>query len=604
MIKDKKYIRLLINKTLFSKYGDSKEELNKQYIYSLLKDKKCHYSSLFKDYLIYDYIDEFLKKNYLLDELKAKLPQISIYYYHYLSFFCRPFFKHFYYNNTIQNCFDNKAEIFYKETYEIKNIKKKTKEDKGMIIFDQKTRKLLENTIVQNTLDVNSNINEINTIKENDNNKDEEFFTIKTQNDILLDILSNLSTQQNKSKKKEEDNLKNKKNNSKKNSSEKKNNLKINFIKNGKSGLFNLYKKSKIISERERILSAGNSNSPNVSSKSNLINFKKYKPLYNIYKNSSLLNSNITSYIKNNKNSSLKKSYSKSNINQSKTNLEKKNYKKIKTKSFSSYYNRNNIDRGVSSNLILTYLNCINSHNSRSRSIKNKGKKNMKDSLEIKSASNIFSVRSYHHNSNANKSGITKCFSNNFKKKDNKSKTKRKIKVNKSLDTLLNKIYFLENNNNHKDNILNYPDKKAVDLNVNVNFNNINININAGVSLNKNKNHSYIKKKQSKNNEKSKIINKKIENLLNKIKELNPRRINDILYSNKNKFNNDLYHFEHLTPSGFTTTQQRNKKEIHYNHLNKKNSSKKKNSTKHERNVFSSREHSSNKCKSVFNSSK
>ena len=473
-----------------------------------------------------------------------------------------------------------------------------------MIIFDQKTRKLLENTIVQNTLDVNSNINEINTIKENDNNKDEEFFTIKTQNDILLDILSNLSTQQNKSKKKEEDNLKSKKNNSKKNSSEKKNNLKINFIKNGKSGLFNLYKKSKIISERERILSAGNSNSPNVSSKSNLINFKKYKPLYNIYKNSSLLNSNITSYIKNNKNSSLKKSYSKSNINQSKTNLEKKNYKKIKTKSFSSYYNRNNIDRGVSSNLILTYLNCINSHNSRSRSIKNKGKKNMKDSLEIKSASNIFSVRSYHHNSNANKSGITKCFSNNFKKKDNKTKTKRKIKVNKSLDTLLNKIYFLENNNNHKDNILNYPDKKAVDLNVNVNFNNINININTGVSLNKNKNHSYIKKKQSKNNEKSKIINKKIENLLNKIKELNPRRINDILYSNKNKFNNDLYHFEHLTPSGFTTTQQRNKKEIHYNHLNKKNSSKKKNSTKHERNVFSSREHSSNKCKSVFNSSK
>ena len=334
MIKDKKYIRLLINKTLFSKYGDSKEELNKQYIYSLLKDKKCHYSSLFKDYLIYDYIDEFLKKNYLLDELKAKLPQISIYYYHYLSFFCRPFFKHFYYNNTIQNCFDNKAEIFYKETYEIKNIKKKTKEDKGMIIFDQKTRKLLENTIVQNTLDVNSNINEINTIKENDNNKDEEFFTIKTQNDILLDILSNLSTQQNKSKKKEEDNLKSRKNNRQKNSSEKKNNLKINFIKNGKSGLFNLYKKSKIISERERILSAGNSNSPNISSKSNLINFKKYKPLYNIYKNSSLLNSNITSYIKNNKNSSLKISYSKSNINQSKTNLEKKIIKKLKLNPF------------------------------------------------------------------------------------------------------------------------------------------------------------------------------------------------------------------------------------------------------------------------------
>jgi hypothetical protein len=227
----------------------------------------------------------------------------------------------------------------------------------------------------------------------------------------------------------------------------------------------------------------------------------------------------------------------------------------------------------------------------------------MKDSLEIKSASNIFSVRSHHQNSIANKSVITNYISNNLKK-DIKTKGKVKIiKVNKSLDTLLNKIQFLENNNNHN-NILNYPDKKSVNLNVNVNLNNINININTGVSLNKNKNHSYIKKKQSKNNEKSKIINKKMENLLNKIKELNPRRINDILYSNKNKFNNDLYHFEHLTPSGFTTTQQRNKKEIHYNHLTKKNSSKKKNSKKLERNVFSSREHSSNKCKSVFNSSK
>ncbi len=131
MFKEKIKSPLLIKQILFSKYGDSKTELNKQYIYSLLKNKKCHFSSLFKDYLIYDYIDEFLRKIYFIDELKAKLPQISLYYYHYLSFFCRPFFKNFYYNNIIQNYFDNKAEIFYKETYENKNnnnfIKKKKK---------------------------------------------------------------------------------------------------------------------------------------------------------------------------------------------------------------------------------------------------------------------------------------------------------------------------------------------------------------------------------------------------------------------------------------------------------------------------------------------
>ena len=86
-------------------------------------------------------IDEFLKKSYFLDELIPKLPQISLYYYHYLSFFCRPFFKNFFYNNTIQNYFDNKAEIFYKETYEVKNnknLKKKKKMRKEWLYLTKK----------------------------------------------------------------------------------------------------------------------------------------------------------------------------------------------------------------------------------------------------------------------------------------------------------------------------------------------------------------------------------------------------------------------------------------------------------------------------------
>ena len=103
---------IIINQNLINKYGNSNEECNKQFIYSLLNNKKCHYTSIFKDYLIYDYIDEFLKKGYSIQESKLKLPKISIYYFHYLSFFCRPFFRNFYYNNIIQNYFDNKAEIF------------------------------------------------------------------------------------------------------------------------------------------------------------------------------------------------------------------------------------------------------------------------------------------------------------------------------------------------------------------------------------------------------------------------------------------------------------------------------------------------------------
>ena len=608
MNKKEKTKSFIIQQNLLNKYRNSKEEFNKQYIYSLLNNKKCHFTSIFKDFLIFDYLDEFLKRNYSIEESKHKLPKISIYYFHYLSFFCRPLFKSFYYNHIIQNYFDNKAEIFYKETYAIKNnsYKKRKKDDKEFIIFDQKTRKLLESTIIQNTLDLN--LNEINIIK--NNNKDEEFFTIKTQNDILVDILNNLSTHhnENKSKKKEDDkSKKNTRNNSKKNSSEKKNNLQINFIRNSKNGLFNLYKKCKVTSERDRILSSGNSNSPNFQSNSNLINFKKFKP-QNKNKNSFILNSNMTSYIKNNnKNQSLKISYSKGNINHSKINLEKKNYKKIQTKSF-SHYNGNNIEH-KNSNLILNYLNCIQSNNSRSRSIKYRGKKNMKDSLEMKSTSNIFSVRSYQQINNGNKSVINN-YLNNICKKENKSKSKsksknKKIKVNKSLDTLIKNIDCInENICSHKENnLIHFPEKKSFNLNINLNLNDININLanaNSNISFNKIKNNS-LKKKNNKSNERNTIINKEMEKLIKKIKDLNPNRINEILFSNKNKLNNDiLSHFEHLVSSGFNTSNQRNKKEIMYKHITKKNISKKQINKKNARNVFSSREGSSNKCKSVF----
>ena len=352
MIKEKINKKLFIQQILFSKYVNSKEELNKQYINSLLKNKKCHYSSLFKDYLIYDFIDEFVKKYYSNKESIIKLPKISIYYYHYLKFFCRPFFKNYYYNNLIQRYFDLKGEIFYKEKYGNKdnNFKIRKKNDNGLIIFDNKTRKLLESSIIQATIDLNSNLNDMNLIEENNKNTEEDFFTIKTQNDILLDILNNLTNNQNNNKKKDEEKIKQNKNNvNKKNSSEKKkkNNLEINFIRNGKIGLFNLYKKCKVTSDRYNnnigFLSSGNSNSPNFSSKSNLIHFKKYKPQFNIHKNSFIMNSNMTSYIKthNNKNNNNNKNHNsriinyKGNFNNyTKVNLVKKNIKKFKLNHF------------------------------------------------------------------------------------------------------------------------------------------------------------------------------------------------------------------------------------------------------------------------------
>ena len=135
---NKKTNLFVIEKKIMAKFNikykikyNSRKIYNDLIMFTLLFNKNTHLVSLFKDYMIYDYVDEFLKRFYTDTEISERLPQFSVFYKNYLTFFCQPCFTSFKYNNLIQRNREKKAELFYNKNFREKN--KESNEDEGII---------------------------------------------------------------------------------------------------------------------------------------------------------------------------------------------------------------------------------------------------------------------------------------------------------------------------------------------------------------------------------------------------------------------------------------------------------------------------------------
>jgi len=137
----KKNYNIIIYKNL-NKYSSKDNQYNIKLINDLIESKNCHLVAVFKDYLINDYIDEFLKRIYKKNESFERLPKFSNYYKNYLNFFCKPTFSDFYANSIVQNFGELKAEIYYNENYGTKKERKKQNELKN--IFNDSVKKVIE----------------------------------------------------------------------------------------------------------------------------------------------------------------------------------------------------------------------------------------------------------------------------------------------------------------------------------------------------------------------------------------------------------------------------------------------------------------------------
>ena len=83
-------IRDFINQNL-QNHNSNELKIGIKDINDLIDSKNCHLVAVFKDYLISDYIDEFLRRYYLNKEIKERLPKFEGNYKNYLTFFCKLF---------------------------------------------------------------------------------------------------------------------------------------------------------------------------------------------------------------------------------------------------------------------------------------------------------------------------------------------------------------------------------------------------------------------------------------------------------------------------------------------------------------------------------
>ena len=100
---------------------------------NLIFNKNTHLVSTFKDYMIWDYIEEFLKRFYRNEESNERVPKFASFYKNYLKFFCVPTFKDIFCNEMIHNYSEKKAELFYNENYKSKKEKNSFQEDYGVL---------------------------------------------------------------------------------------------------------------------------------------------------------------------------------------------------------------------------------------------------------------------------------------------------------------------------------------------------------------------------------------------------------------------------------------------------------------------------------------
>ena len=160
--KDYKELKKIAMNNIYKRYGN-KSKLKYKYLglimENLIFNKNTHLVSTFKDYMIWDYIEEFLKRFYNEFESCERVPKFATFYKNYLKFFCIPTFKDNYCNEMIHNYSEKKAELFYNANYRKKKQNDSDQKDFGLCEdsesdeeSDSKIFKNIEKTIFNQTV--------------------------------------------------------------------------------------------------------------------------------------------------------------------------------------------------------------------------------------------------------------------------------------------------------------------------------------------------------------------------------------------------------------------------------------------------------------------
>ncbi len=124
---------------LKKKYNILPKQYNLIQLDNFIIGKYCRSLAKFKEKLMFNYREEFIKKTYKIKEIKKKLPLFYEFYKSYLQFFCSPTFSDLKLNELIEKTREKKAKAFYNEYY--KNEPENKEKTMNIIIFTSKIRR-------------------------------------------------------------------------------------------------------------------------------------------------------------------------------------------------------------------------------------------------------------------------------------------------------------------------------------------------------------------------------------------------------------------------------------------------------------------------------
>ena len=136
----------ILSKRLNYKYSKFKTNItfNRYFTSKFLNKKRCHITTFFNDYLLFNKNKEYIKSLFTLEEAYKNLSRYSLIYKEYTNFYCLPMINNLFYNNLIVDCIEAKVEIFYDINFknkEIKQQKESSEKDNGFIIYSKKKSK-------------------------------------------------------------------------------------------------------------------------------------------------------------------------------------------------------------------------------------------------------------------------------------------------------------------------------------------------------------------------------------------------------------------------------------------------------------------------------
>ena len=516
------------------KHNSTPDKKDIMLINDLIESKETHFIATFKDYLISDFHEEFLRRYFNDAEIKDILPKFYLYYKNYLNFFCKGTFCDFNLNEIMQEYGECQAEFYYNKNYGHKErMKKKEKDKKGLddmnhqnneesyesenlsivgnikSIFSKSIKYSID--LIQNSYKDLSNIKPSNYSKDNsislpDNSSVSYNDIITNQNSLryIINIINN------------------------------KNDLGNNKIKNKKSEIIN--NKKKFNNNGDNINYILNNNYKKISN-NNLKNRINKKDNQTLSKTNSNINMKSKGKTKIKNNNAKINNYLINNINyKSKGNSSVSNYKKYIDFLTNKQRNKSNDPKiKISQDEFTFSLQKIN---------KNKKAKNIISSLSPNGIINHFNFFSTNNNFNTNKKEEAKKVVNNNMLNNNLNNNK----INPSL-FLINNIFNKTSRNSNKYSTI-FP--------LSTSKNNINKNKNRENKTDYNYN-TYNEKKKIKNshiinpNNKFMYFNPNIS--IKSVKSLSPSARNNSNIINNNNLNNNA---NSLKPLSYSTVNNCN----------------------------------------------